>query len=743
MLTLHDFEMQTFTKELNPLYRRIEKIEDFSSIEPSNPAEKEEYPHLEKVTKMNVQTTRKQIKHLHDLEIELEEQAKNIQMETDMDERKTAVSLYNKILANIQSTIERINRELIKVDSPYFGKIVFRTDMKGKDIKLPIYIGKFALMDPDTFKPLISDWRAPIANVYYENSGPTNDLTYVAPAGERRGDLIQKRQFNISEARFNSIYDAKSGNVAADEFLLSQLTQRLGQKLKDIVSTIQKQQNEIIRENINKPIIIQGVAGSGKTTILLHRIAYLFYAYKEKIHSRKTLIIAPNQVFLDYISDVLPSLGIEHVEGNTYMFWAKNILGWDDSYMVYKSEKDLKIKEYKGSQEFINLIDSYLEEFESDLLDNIPYSRRDILKRRYYELKESYPNISMDERLILALEYTFAQKEFKAKRIGSLPKDIEFESNKKKEVVRYFNRMTLPIEIYRKIFKKGYVSKELAKYTLKGVARHGKTKKYRMEDLAPILYIFLKLHGSEEFKKEYIIVDEAQDLSLIQILTLLMVAKNNNLTLAGDVAQSIIPPFYIQDWNKVIELFKQEGADKYSYHQLNRCYRTTLEIIEFANSIFKKRFPKEYDLPEAVLRHGDNVKFIKHAKEISELKETDISELVEIIKKEFEKGSVTCALICKDKKQAESAFSRLFKYKDYLEKDVIDYSEDDYKTGLLILPVEDAKGLEFDTVILLDVNKNTYPDTDLSTRLFYVAITRALHRLIIIENQNKSALLQS
>ncbi len=733
--------MQTFEKYLNPLHIRLDSIVDFSKVIPENKIEEEEYPHLEKVTGINVKNCKYLIKKLHDLEIELEEQARIIQMETDLDSRKDAVGVYNKILQSIMEYVERINIELIKVDTPYFGKIVFRTKIKEEQRDLPVYIGKFALMDPDTYKPLISDWRSPIANIYYENSGPTNNLQYETPSGIKTGDLIQKRQFSISEARFNHIYDAKSGNAAADEFLLAQLTERLGQKLKDIVATIQAQQNEIIREKINKPIVIQGVAGSGKTTILLHRLAYLFYAYKEKIHPEKTLIIGPNKVFLDYISDVLPSLGIDHVETNTYMFWAKNILGWDSSYTIYQGDEDLKIKEYKGSKEYIELLDSYFDEFESDLLDNIPYSRRSVIRERYYELKQTHPLVSMDERLTLSMEYAFMQKKFQEKILGTLPRENDLEIQKKKEITQYFNRITKSIEVYRNMFKKGYVNKATAKYTLEGTVRSGKTKTYRIEDLAPIVYLHLKMHDPREHQKEYVMLDEAQDLSLIQILTLLQISKNQNITIAGDLAQSIIPPFYIKDWQSVIDLFKRFNRDDYSYFQLNRCYRTTLEIIDYANKIFKNRFPKTFQLPQAVLRHGEDIKIIKNEDTLLNGPEKNVRNLINTVKEEFNKGSVTCALICPDKNYAQKVYERIFKYQNTLGRDIVDFSQGNYKTGLLVLPVENAKGLEFDTVILLDVNSDTYPDTELSTRLMYVAITRALHRLIIITNRNKSPLL--
>lgn len=733
--------MQTFEKELNPIFTRVDEIKDFKEVIPQTKTEQEEYPHLEKVTQINADTAKKMIKRLKDLEIELEEQARAIQMETDLDARKDAVGIYNKILKSIEECIERINRELIKLDSPYFGKILFQMKLSGEERILPIYIGKFALMDQDTYRPLISDWRAPIANIYYENSGPTKNLSYESPTGPKEGNLLQKRQFNITEARFKHIYDAKTGNAAADEFLLAQLTERMGQKLKDIVSTIQAQQNDIIRDGVEKPIIIQGVAGSGKTTILLHRLAYLFYTYKEKIRAEKSLIIGPNKVFLDYIADVLPSLGVENVEANTYMFWAKNILGWDNSYIIHSSEEDLKIKEYKGSLEYIDILDSYFEEFESDLLENIPYSRKDIVRRRYYELKNTYPYITMDERLTLSLDYAFAQKQFRERKTGFLTDTHELDLQKKKEITKYFETSTVPIEVYRRMFRKGYIKKEIAKYTLEGVARSGKTKTYRMEDLAPILYLHLKIHGHKEYEKEYVMIDEAQDLSLVQILTLLQIAKKQNVTIAGDLAQSIIPPFYIKDWKQVMKLFEKWEIKNYSYHQLHRCYRTTLEIIEYANEIFRERFPTSYKLPEAVLRHGEKIQNVVHNNEISKITEKELKSFVDLIKKEFEKGSTTCAIICKDKEHTKQTYERLIKYEEYIERDIVDYTTNDYKTGLLILTVEEAKGLEFDTVIILDINEESYPDTELATRLFYVAITRALHRLVIIENSNKSPLL--
>jgi DNA helicase-2/ATP-dependent DNA helicase PcrA len=735
--------MQDFKKYLKPFYKDISQIEDFSNIEYENELEKEEYPHLEKVTKINTESIKKLLPKLEKLQVELEDQIRIIEQETG-DDAKDARGIYNKILNAIQTTVDRINLDLSKVDSPYFGKILFSPyEKRSRDLK--IYIGKFAVTDKDTHIPLVVDWRAPIANLYYQNSGPKENVEFNAPVGKRSGDLEQKRQFEISRARIQNIYDAKSGNVAADEFLLSQLKGRLGKKLTDIVATIQAQQNEIIRENINKPVIIQGVAGSGKTTILLHRLAYLFFNHKEEIRPEASLIVAPNRMFLDYISDVLPNLGVRGVTTLTYLFWGKQILDWGNRYTVSTQKENLKYKEYKGSLDFLQFLDKYFDNYEEELLDEIPYSREDLIEDRYYELKKDFPQISMEERINLAIDYAFAQKQFRDKKTGAFDDSFDIENKKRKEITRYINKKLDPYKIYQNIFKDKKLDRDICKYTLEGLRSHNAHRYFRMEDLAPMVHLQLKIKGSKEFQQDYIVIDESQDLSYIEIATLIQIAKKGNITLAGDLAQSIIPPFYIKDWNDVIELFKDIGYQNVSYHQLNRCYRTTIEIIQFANEIFEERFPKSYKLPKAVLRHGEDIKKIEYETELKNLDDKECKDFIKLIEQEFEKDAVTCAVICKDRQHANDIYEKIKPYEDKIGRDVVAYSESDYKNGLLILPITHAKGLEFDSVIIADMNQERYPDTEYSTRLLYVAITRALHRLIVITNKNieDSPLLES
>lgn len=728
--------MQDFKKYLNPFYKDIDQVQDFSDIKPQNDIEKSEYPYLERITDINARSIKWLLPRLGKLEQELEDQIAIIEQETG-DDAKDAKSIYNKILKEIQTTVDRINIDLIKVDSPYFGKIVFTPNDSRSKKDMDIYIGKFAITDENTHIPLTIDWRAPIANLYYQNSGPTDNVEFEAPAGKREGDLKQKRQFEISRARIKSIYDAKTGNAAADAFLLNQLTNRIGKKLTDIVSTIQAQQNEIIRERINKPVIIQGVAGSGKTTIILHRLAYLFFNHKDEINPNKSLIMAPNRMFLDYISDVLPNLGVTGVNTLTYLFWAKRILDWNSKYTVSTKVENIEYKEYKGSLEFLSFLDKYFEEFESDLFENLPYSRSDIIEDRYYKLKESFPNISMEERINLAIEYAFAQKQFKSKQTGSYDDSFDIQNEKRREIIKYVNSNIDPYKLYQRIFKEKKIDKSICKYTLEGLRAQNSLRFFRMEDLAPMVYLQLKIKGSKDYEQDYIVVDECQDLSHIEIATLVGIARNGNITLAGDLAQSIIPPFYIRDWNTVVNLINDWGYKDISYHQLNRCYRTTIEVIDFANKIFRDRFPSSYKLPEAVLRHGDDIKQITYSTEVKDLRNKELSSFIDLIKSEFSKGATTCALVCKDKRHARDIYEKIKMFEAEIGRDITDYSESDYHNGLLVLPISQAKGLEFDSVIILDVNKDRYPDNEHNTRLLYVAITRTLHRLIIITSKDK------
>ncbi|HOV29564.1 MAG TPA: 3'-5' exonuclease [Candidatus Dojkabacteria bacterium] len=730
--------MQTFAKYLNPIYKDLDSIVDFSNVKKDTNILQEEYPYLEHTTQITSSKLAFLLQKLHSLEIDLENQAMIIKAESGQDSILAAKSIYNKILNQIERVVDRINEELNVLDSPYFGKISFLSYDSTTGKPLTLYIGKSAKIDEKTNLPLIIDWRSPIANLYYQNSGPRQNVSFLAPIGEKKGNLLQKRQFQISLARIKGIYDAKSGNETADEFLLAQLNERLGKKLQDIVSTIQSQQNQIIRDQINNPIIVQGVAGSGKTTILLHRLAYLLYTYKDKISNENTLVIAPNQLFIDYISDVLPNLGISKIDSITYLFWAKKVLGWNDYYTVSTNEENPEIKEFKGSIDFLKILDQYIDTTEQNILENIPYTHKEIIINRYYELKNQFSNIDMSERLELAMEYAIHQEELKTSLSS---KNYQNLTEVKSTLIQYFRKSLKIYSLYKKLFTTGLLLKDINSYSLKGLSTNGKIHTYRIEDLAPIVYLHLKIYGTKQYMRDYIVIDEAQDMSFVQIATLCLIARDGNITIAGDPAQSIIPPFYIKNWKNILALVEKYTKKKAKYYNLNKCYRTTIEIVQFANKIMKSFLDDSYELPEAVLRHGEKVEIINFSDSISKIPTNEIYKLISILKNQFENGSVTCAVLCKDRTHADQLFFKLKKYEKEIGKEVFDYSESNYQPGLHILPISNSKGLEFDTVVIADLYDEYYSTKEIDIKKLYVATTRALHKLYITTT-HKSTILE-
>jgi len=322
--------MVVLRKFINPLIELLTEISD-SKYDNQNSAITQENPHLQNVINLLTVLIKSELSKIDDLQKDIENQIYVIENSTG-DDKKEAISAYNAILKEAKYHVDEINHFLYFIDNPYFGQTIFRRKANGifPATEINTRIGKYALFNPKTSELLITDWRAPITNLYYMYSGPTDDASFTSPAGVQSGELTAKRQFEMSLGRITQAYDIRTGNSSADAFLLNQLTKKIGKKLTDIISTIQEEQNEIIRAKNDQSLIIQGVAGSGKTTILLHRIAYLLYNYKDIIRASNSLIIAPNSMFIDYISDVLPTLGVESIGRNTYLFWAKTVLNWDN-----------------------------------------------------------------------------------------------------------------------------------------------------------------------------------------------------------------------------------------------------------------------------------------------------------------------------------------------------------------------------------------------------------------------------
>ena len=530
---------------------------------------------------------------------------------------------------------------------PYFARLDFKED--GETEKEKLYIGKISVIDSKENLPIIVDWRAPISNLYYD--GRIGRSSYESPTGIKSGEISLKRQFFIEDGVLEKYTDIDL--KTNDELLQTAISEKADDRLKNIVATIQAKQNEVIRADINKPLIVQGVAGSGKTTIALHRIAYLIYQYEKDFDPENFMIIAPTKFFLNYISNVLPDLGVENVKQYTFEDFAYEILGkklkisdsneklvtivnkeFDD---INKGNVDIIIKEskFKSSIKFKEFVDGYLEKMENDyipkkdfILENIRIMRYDNLNKHF---KETYKNLPFDQRVQEIKKHVFSkirqnlntveegikkQRSIKIKMLEreNLPIEEErqrrieiFEEKEKvlkdldKENIKvvdfYFNEIIKKdaFNLY-KDFKENYIydkieNKELAEYLVRNTLLNLNKGEITFEDLAPIIYIHYKVYGVK-WKKHlrHVIIDEAQDYGEFQFSTLKTILNSSSMTILGDLAQGV--HFYrgIEDWDKFIDVeFPEEGA---TYLTLEKTYRTTKEIMEVANSVIEK-LPEE------------------------------------------------------------------------------------------------------------------------------------------------------
>lgn len=715
--------------------------------------------------------------------------------------RREARGKYNEELETAEKLYKITSKSLEKYaegkGSPYFARIDFRE--KKRDVE-SYYIGKFGLGDGNTGEERVIDWRSPIADLYY--GGTFGECYYRAPMGLIIGDLSLKRKFIIRDEKLIEAFDEginevilrgnnEEGSALVDEFLKVNLEESGSSKLKEVVATIQKEQNDVIRSEKNIPLILQGAAGSGKTTVALHRVAYLLYKYKEKLLPKDILIIAPNKVFLDYISDVLPNLGVDNIKQNTYEEIVCEILNIKEKIItkdnklahILEEGKDIddliSTSKIKGSIEFKALIDSYLQHIEKEdgeriedikVYDYVLFNKEEIKRLFNEDLKKMSINVRKDEikryftlkledKIRNILEKVNFYYEYKVARVKNKMADSEErrkslteiydERDNKRKDIRYMSNLcfneyfekwkevktqNLYIDFLKNINK--FISKddlfinaEIIEKILNEIIENENKGIIDSEDLAPMLYLKFKIEDvPEKFKYKHIVVDEAQDYSEFQMVTLRHMVEMNSLTLVGDLAQGIY--FYkgISNWQKII---KGVFNDEVNYVSLNKSYRSTVEIINFA----EKALIKGVDLPVPVFRHGKEVEVIqfKNNKEFGE-------KLDEIVKFIQDSGKNTVAVICKNYNECKKLKTHLNKYSNYKWDTVKDTSKS-INSSMIIIPAYMTKGLEFDCSIIYNCNGDNYSDNELDRKILYVALTRALHYEYIFYNGKKSSLI--
>ncbi|SES31868.1 RNA polymerase recycling motor HelD [Salisediminibacterium halotolerans] len=689
---------------------------------------------------------------------------------------------YTNILANanrLGATERDIEHLEVIQNRPYFARIDFSPE--GTERVDPLYIGKTSLLKKDSHEPVIVDWRSPIANMYYE--GQLGAASYEAHGRTFTGELKLKRQYSVKNADLDEIRDIDL--TARDQMLQESLSTNADSRLKDIVSTIQAEQNQIIRADMTKPLIVQGVAGSGKTTIALHRMAYFIYTCAEDFDPEQMLILAPNRLFLDYISDVLPELGVGRVTQTTMTDYVQGALGTKLDF-ISKDEKlvsiidgapEAKTAEWaasvKSSQEYFRALQDYANDlasswvpeedlmlerytiFSAERMNELfyeeytylpPYKRllklkeivKTHVKQRSAEIIQKVENLY--EEKIEKTRHGVRDEETRREKVVKLmdKKETHLETLKaeakkivpsftkqlpKKTVFQYYEAF-LTKENIQETYLSSLLSKEERLDLQKQSKAVRKMKRYDLEDAAPLLYLQVRLFGIDsDWTFQNVFIDEAQDYSPLEMQVLKEASGTSQFTILGDLSQGIHAYRGIKGWSEITEDVFPDAT----YLTLRQSYRSTVEIMNAANEVIRQQPYEDMILAEPVVRHDEEPTSIR-----VDGYEEAAKKIAAKVKMMQDDGYQSFAVIGKTSEECAGLNTALSNTAPELTSAVLDEDEEHGSRDIAIVPSYLSKGLEFDAVFI-SVLTETYKKTTLETKLLYVAMTRALHRLYYLE----------
>ena len=626
------------------------------------------------------------------------------------------------------TTIDKKLKELtILKESPYFGRVTFN-DLEF-DQKDTLYVGRFGVTPEGSYEPVIVDWRAPVASLFYH--GSLGEASYTSPDGPIKCDIEGRRQIIVKKGELKGVFD--SAIDVKDDILQMVLSNNSSDKLKDVIMTIQQEQDEIIRKERTSNIVVNGVAGSGKTTIALHRVAYLLYNYRKELED-KVLILGPNGIFMEYISQVLPSLGEVGVKQETFASFALKEMDSElyimsfDKYLekILSEDKEfIEDAKYKNSYEIIKDLDNLVKEMDKDYfhVEDVKYfgdlviSKEEIeeMFNKHYEYMPLFRRSEKIKRIILS-----KIKDKRDEKVWELNEELRKEKEK-------LTPEKLLIEENNLEFRRKLRIREIVKEVMDSRAKldswisredvldiydrfNGNKKEYTINDLAPILYLAIKLEGKKATKDyRHVVIDEAQDYSPLQFKVVRELTGTKYFTVVGDVNQRLIKYSDLAPMMELGKIFDDVNPDIYN---LNKSYRSTYEIMEYAN----KYLDEDRIIP--IVRHG------KPVEEIEFHNNEELSEsIIESLKEFSNEGLESIAIITRDKEELEKVYN-LISNKVHLVK--FDNEDVLYKGGNVIIPSYFAKGLEFDGVIIVDNGSSKDENEDL---IKYIMSTRALHRL--------------
>lgn len=623
-------------------------------------------------------------------------------------------ALFRQMNANEEQF--RLRKRFKKMqDSPFFGRVDFRYD--GDEEAETFYIGIGNLSESAGSLPLVYDWRAPVSGLFYDyDKGPAS---YEAPSGIFEGEVTSKWQYKIRKGKM--LYEFESDVKIDDEILGAELGSNGEVQLKNIVRTIQKEQNEIIRNTKDKIMVIQGAAGSGKTSVALHRIAYLLYHDRENLKSSNVLILSPNGVFADYISHILPELGEENIREMSFDLFAyrelKEIVGdCEDRYdQIERTVLNPKIQEIcreKQSPEFVSKLDGFVLRLEDELMNfrDVEYrgctlSEKEIIDLFYFK----FLDVPLLSRMHSVAEYFIDQVE--------TLRDRDLSDEEREEVMECFRSMYETRDCYvlysRFLEKEGY--RPLPHCQIE-------KRRLRYEDVYPVLYLKYTLYQCRNHHGiKHVVVDEMQDYSWIQYL-LIHKMFPCRMTILGDKAQTMedetqdvlkfLPKIFGKDIRKIV---------------MNRSYRNTMEVAQYANHL------TGIEDMELFERHGEPVDE-RTFSSTEEALETVLEKWLNR-REEFE----TEALIFLTEREAEHAFlyieKRLKEIAPEAENQLCYMNRDSqsFKKGLTVTSFYLAKGLEFDQVFGIFEEDR---ESGLQCQAKYITATRALHELHMYMTEN-------
>lgn len=660
-----------------------------------------------------------------------------------------------------QHALKRVDKYRTMLAAPYFGRFDFLEE--GAGVVEKIYLGLANVMDQETNFVYVYDWRAPISGMYYRYE--TGKAEFEAPLGLIKGEILLKRQYKIQDSQLKYFFD--SSVRITDDILQEVLSRSASAKMRTIVETIQKEQDAVIRDTDSELLIVQGVAGSGKTSIALHRVAFLLYhGLGTNTNSNHFMIISPNLVFSKYISSVLPELGEENVRQMTFDEIITENLAKSRAVETRVEQLEMLVNnqsraegpvrrasiDFKGSKTFLQILDRLLWYYAHRLIpfEDISYNgivleTKQQLKNRFLNNKIGIPmakQLQRLEKMILEKVHPL-QKERRAK----LEKIVENHPEHELEVKSFSRYLAMKetrslmkrlynftrvdyYSLYQTLFTQPGLFFKLAQglelpqnveeiiaRTKENLAKDG----LKYEDYAPLIYLKLKIEGTDSYADiRHVVIDEAQDYYPLHYAIFRLLFRNAGYTVLGDVRQAIGKDAGESLHDDVVEVLGKQRTRRF---QLNRSYRSSYEINVFAGKILGI---KEEVIP-----------FERHEKEPEIVCRADYENIDQAIIRDIpgylEQGYESVAVICKTKQEAESLFGRI---KDLIEVNLVS-STDGVNKGAMIIPSYLAKGLEFDVVIVYGAGLDNYAG-DLDRKLLYIACTRALHYLALYYTGEKS-----